>query len=330
MLTGAWTTQAIAVAAELRLADHLAAGVGSTEHLATLTETDHDSLYRLLRFLASIGILSISDDTVSLTPLGDLLRTDAPHSMQPLALMYGGPFYSSFGSLLHTVRTGQESFQHVFGQHHFDYFAAHPPLAALFDRAMASSGSVFAAIPGLLDTSRARTIVDIAGGNGALLSHILAAHPHLHGILLERPHAIEAAHTVLAPYLDRCSLVVGDFTTGLPPAADLYILSRILHDWDDHQSAAILKLCAESMPPHATLLIIERLLPSDGAPSLAVPWDLHMMTNVGGRERTLTHYRALLADANLTLTTHHLLPLDFSLLLAHPSPTPGVSPVLTV
>lgn len=305
LMTGAWTTSAIAVAAELRLADHLDAGPLSADRLAALTDTDQDSLARLLQFLASIDIVRSSGDAYELTPLGGLLRSEAEGSMHPLAIMYGGPFYQSFGALLHTVRTGEEAFTHVFGKHHFDYFADHPPLAALFNRAMAASAALFAPVASLIDFSAAHTVVDIAGGNGALLTHILDAHPHLHGVLFERPHVLASAD--LGP---RCTPIPGDFTVTIPTGGDVYILSRVLHDWPDADCAAILKRIASTMPAHARLLIIERLLPSD----LAHPWDLHMMVNVGGRERTLAHYRTLLTDAGLTLTTTHDLPLDFTLL----------------
>lgn len=172
---------------------------------------------------------------------------------------------------------------------------------------MAVSATLFAPVASLADFAGARTVIDIAGGSGALLSHILDAHPHLHGVLFERSHALESARSLVGP---RCRLVEGDFTMGVPAGGDIYILSRILHDWPDPDCSAILKRCASAMPPHATLLIIERLLPS----ALAHPWDLHMMCNVGGRERTLDQYRTLLADAGFTLTATHDLPLDFTLL----------------
>jgi hypothetical protein len=115
---------------------------------------------------------------------------------------------------------------------------------------------------------------------------------------------------------DRCELVTGDFTAAIPAGGDMYLLSRVLHDWDDQQCLGILKRCAEAMPDHAELLIVERLLPEDDSPSLAVAWDLHMMCNVGGRERTATEYHELLADAGFELTTRHNLPLDVALLRA--------------
>lgn len=318
LMTGAWVTQAIAVAAELRLADHLARGT-TTEALARVTDTHHDSLRRLLRYLASLGVVRAVGDTFEPTELGQLLRTDVEQSLHPLALLYGGSFYESFGQLMHSVRTGREAFAHVFGTNLFDYIAERPELGELFNRAMASGASMFGRVAELVDFSSSRVVVDIAGGNGELLGHLLRAEPHLRGVLLERPHVIEAARTALADCLDRCELVAGDFTSGVPQSGDVYLLSRVLHDWDDQRCQAFLKRCAESMPKDAELLIVERLLPEDDTPSLAVAWDVHMLCNVGGRERTVGHYRQLLAEAGFTLTARHDLPLDVALLTARRS-----------
>jgi hypothetical protein len=306
LMTGAWQTQAIAVAAELRLADYLAYGV-STEDIAAATGTCHDSLVRLLRYLASLGV--VSGPGFELTELGELLRTDARHSLHSLALLYGGSFYESFGELIHSVRTGQESFAHVYGKHHFDYFAERPELG--FHRAMASSASIFGQVAEVFDFSRAQVVVDVAGGNGELLNHILDVRPHLRGVLFERPDVISSVRV-----RDRCELVAGDFTSGVPAGGDVYLLSRVLHDWDDQRCREILKRLAESMPPGADLLIVERLLPEDSSPSLAFAWDVHMLCNAGGRERTAVHYRELLAEAGFTVTARHELPLDFTLLRA--------------
>ena len=193
-MTGAWRTQAIAVAAELRLADHIAGQPQATvEQLASATATDPDSLGRLVRYLAGLGIVERSHASVRLTELGELLRTDASPSLHALAVLYGGPFYESFGGLAHSVRTGGAAFDRLFGQHHFEYFAERPQLAGLFDRAMASSASIFGRIADVVDLSAASVVVDVAGGNGELLAQILPAAPHLRGVLLERSHALEAA-----------------------------------------------------------------------------------------------------------------------------------------
>jgi NAD(P)-dependent dehydrogenase (short-subunit alcohol dehydrogenase family)/ubiquinone/menaquinone biosynthesis C-methylase UbiE len=323
LMTGAWRTQAIAVAAELRLADHVAGQPEATvEQLASATATDPDSLGRLVRYLASLGIVEYSHASVRLTELGELLRTDVSPSLHALAVLYGGPFYESFGGLVHSVRTGGAAFDREFGQHHFEYFAERPQLASLFDRAMASSASIFGRIADIVDLSAASVVVDVAGGNGELLAQILPAAPHLRGVLLERPHALEAARAKLqtAGCADRCQLVTGDFTTAVPSDGDVYILSRVLHDWDDQQCRLILQRCAEAMSPNAQLLILERLLPEDDSPSLAAAWDVHMLCNVGGRERTAGHYRRLLRESGFMLTGQHRLPLEFVVLQATPQP----------
>ncbi|MEU5042128.1 methyltransferase [Streptomyces griseorubiginosus] len=318
LMTGAWTTQAIAVAAELRLADHLDAhpGAGLTL-LAELTGCHADSLGRLLRHLAGLGLVAADPDgSYHLTELGEPLRTGATDSFQPLALLYGGPFYRSFGELAHSVRTGEEAFAKVFGEHHFPHFARHPELADLFDRAMAASAPMFAPVAGLVDLSAHRVVVDVAGGNGELLGRLLRAAPHLRGVLLERPHAVEAAEKAFAEagLADRCRFVAGDFTSEVPGGGDLYVLSRVLHDWDDERCLTILRRCARAMAPGSELLLIERLLPTDARLSLAVAWDLHMLCNVGGRERTEDHYRRLLDEAGLDFASCHELPLQAALL----------------
>jgi hypothetical protein len=323
LMTGAWTTQAIAVAAELGLADHLPgpgtpASPPAVAELAGRVGADPDALARLLRFLASAGLVVPAGDSYTLTALGEPLRRDARFSLRPLALIYGGSFYQSFAALAHAVRTGQQGFEHHFGQGHFDYFAQRPALAELFDSAMAASAPMFGPVPALIDFSGARVVADIAGGKGELLGRILRHAPHLRGVLFERPHVLQRARRHLADTgtADRCDLVAGDFTQSVPEGADIYILSRILHDWDDQQCAVILRRCAASMREGARLLIIERLLPTDGTPSLAVPWDLHMLCNVGGRERTARHYQQLLQAAGFALETVTPLPLDGNLLQA--------------
>ncbi|WP_412537904.1 methyltransferase [Longispora sp. K20-0274] len=318
LLTGAWTTQALAAAAELGVPDAMdtRADIG-VEDLARATGTHPDSLGRLLRYLAMLDVVAPGPGGFRLTELGALLRAGEPHSMRPLALMYAGPFYRSFAQLGHSVRTGRDAFEHTFGAHHFAYFARHPELADLFDRSMAASSRMFGPVPAHPVFDTARRVVDIAGGTGGLLGHVLTAHPHLTGVLLERPHVLARARDALAAAGcgERCSYVAGDFAD-VPDDGDVYVLARILHDWDDDRCREILRHCAAAMREDASLLIVERVLPADGAASLATAWDLHMLCNVGGRERTLAHYARLLEDTGLTLADHRPLPLGASLLHA--------------
>ncbi|MET9852619.1 methyltransferase [Streptomyces sp. NPDC006450] len=328
LLTGAWTTQALAAFARLRLPDAMDRAAATTAaELAGRTGTHPRGLATLLRYLAMLDVVAQDRDGFRLTALGRLLRADSPDTMRPLALMYGGPFYGSFAALDHTVRTGQPAFDHLFGENHFDHFARDPELADLFDRSMAAASRMFAPLPGHPAITAAaaapspRTVVDIAGGNGELLARILAAHPTLRGVLLERPHAVEAARRSLdaAGCGNRCDYRAGDFAD-TPPGGDVYVLSRILHDWDDDRCREILRHCARAMSEDADLLIVERLLPADDSPSLATAWDLHMACNVGGRERHASHYADLLADAGLQLRDSSPLPLEGHVLHARKAP----------
>ncbi|MCB5167657.1 methyltransferase [Streptomyces bambusae] len=335
LMTGAWTTQALAACAQLRLPEAMAAPAGGGEHptahgvdaLAHAVDADPQNLATLLRYLAMLGVVDQQPEGFRLTALGALLRADSPGSMRPLALMYGGAFYQSFALLAHAVRTGQTGFEQLFGENHFDYFARHPELAERFDQSMAASSRMFEPLPAHPVIAAAgagpgrRTVVDVAGGTGELLGRILAARPHLDGVLLERAHVVQAArrHLDAAGVGARCSYRVGDFAD-VPAGGDVYVLSRVLHDWDDDRCRDILRHCARAMPAHADLLIVERLLPADGSPSLATAWDLHMMCNVGGRERRASHYAGLLDQAGLHLVGHSPLPLDAHVLHARRTP----------
>ncbi|MCF3122097.1 methyltransferase [Streptomyces arenae] len=328
LCTGAWTTQALAAAVRLGLPDALptsAEDAADTLQLAARTGTDRDGLGRLLRYLASIDVVAAEGDRFRLGRLGSVLRSDAPYSMAPLAELYGGPFYASFGELDHAVRTGEEAFKCLFGKGHFAYFAERPELDALFRRTMAASAAMFGPVAAAVAASGARTVVDVGGCDGELLGQVLTAGPALRGVLLERAHVLAAARARLTDVgvADRCTLVAGDFTESIPPGGDIYLLSRILHDWDDDACLRILRRCAEAMPPTAELLLVERLLPQDGRPSLATAWDLHMLCNVGGRERTAEHYARLLAGAGLDPGSVVPLPLDAFLLRARKAAAPA-------
>jgi O-methyltransferase domain len=318
LLAGPFRAYAIYAAAKLGFADGLADGPKTSSELAEHVGADPDSVHRLLRLLAGLGIVTDGGgDGFSLTPRGELLQS-APGSMRDLAICYGEQFYRPLAELTHSVRTGEPAFPRVFGKPPFDYYAEHAEAARLFDGAMAAGSAFFAEIPRAYDFSRARTIVDVGGGDGALLAAILAAHPSAAGIVLDRPHVVEATRASLRRHglADRCEVVAGDFFASVPSGGDVYILSRILHDWEDEPSLALLSACRRAMTRDSELLIIERVIPDDGRPSLALEWDIHMLANTGGRERTEAEYHDLLGRAGFVPCALRPLPLDVSLLVA--------------
>jgi hypothetical protein len=303
-------SQAIHVAAVLGIADRLAGGPRSSDHLAAETDTDPRSLYRLLRALAAVGVLREEESRrFSLTEVGDGLRSDADAPIAGWAAMIGRPYYwQAWGALLHSVRTGENAFRHVHGTDPWTYRAAHPEEAAIFDRAMADlARRSHASVTQAYDFGRFGTVVDVGGGNGALLAALLPRYEGMRGVLLDLPHAVAAAESVFASagIADRCEAIAGDFFQSVPEGGDAYVLRAVLHDWEDPECIAILTNIRCAMGAAARVVIIERDLgPANVLPDAKLS-DLNMLVAPGGCERTIAEYGELLARAGLALEESH-------------------------
>jgi O-methyltransferase domain len=308
LTTGAWLTQAISTAARLGVADAIAAGASTTAEIAQEVGAHPPTLYRLLRALSDYDVFAERPgERFALTPMGQSLRSDGPHSLRRWAIWTGARFYrDAWSDLEQAVRTGEPSFARVHGADLFHYLEAHPGDAATFDGAMQDiAGNFLAGILAVYDFSGYSTVVDVGGGTGALLSAILHAAPATRGVLLDTPPVLAAAEPVLqsAGIADRCQSVPGDFFQQVPPGADLYILSNIIHDWDDDSASRILDICRAAMRPDSRLLIIELVLPDDARPSMGKLLDLEMLSvTPNGRQRTETQYTQLVARARLQVT----------------------------
>jgi RimJ/RimL family protein N-acetyltransferase len=307
LVNGYQVSQAIHVAATLGIADLLADGPRTSDDLAAATATHPRSLYRLLRALASVGVFHEEDGRrFALTPLGDCLRSDAPEPVGGWAAFVGRPSNrQAWGALLDSVRTGENAFRAVHGVGVWEYRVHHPEESAIFDRAMADlTRLVDRALVDAYDFSRFDTLVDVGGGNGALLGAILARHPALHGVLFDQPHVVAAAAAKreAAGVADRCRIVGGSFFETVPEDGDAYILKAIVHDWEDEEAAAILRVCRSAMPADGVLLVIERTLGAPNEDPDAKLMDLNMLVAPGGQERTVEEFGELLAGAGLRLT----------------------------
>ena len=301
LLGGFRISQALYAAAALGVADHLVAGPESAEVLAGRTGAHGPSLRRLLRTLASVGVFTEPEPGVfALNPLGRLLASGQPGSMRDVVLMFMETHYAPFGDLLETIRTGRPAAERFYGQPFFGWLSQHPGQASRFTAAMASltggfKGAAIAALP--LDGTA--TIVDVGGADGTVLAAILAAHPHLRGVLFDLPHVIGGAPAVLAGQGvgDRAECVGGDFLEGVPPGGDAYLASLVLHDWPGQQARRILDNIAAAGGSGARLLLIEFVVPPGDAPHMAKISDLNMLAMMGGQERTEAEWRELLTDA---------------------------------
>jgi hypothetical protein len=307
MTNGYWTTQIIYVAAKLGIADLLTHGPQDVDTLARATQTHAPSLGRLMRALGGLGVFRENEQhQYELTTLGRCLVSRSPGALRARAILNGEEWYQSWGGLLDSLRTGKSPFQNLFGKPFFEYLAGRADTAATFNEAMASSTEVAAAaVVKAYDFAGCRTIVDVGGGTGVFLGVILRANSQARGILFDRPNVAAAAREPLADagIAGRCEVVGGDFLEAVPSGGDVYILSWIIHDWDDDRSIAILGNCRRAMTSDARLLLIEQVVPTGNQPSLSKLYDVHMLVLYsGGRERTLHEYRSLLAAADLRLT----------------------------
>jgi hypothetical protein len=301
MICGYWVTQAVHATVQLSLPDLIASGIRQIDALAEATQTHPVALSRLLRGLESLGLVAASPNGwFFLTPYGECLRSDVPNSVRNLALLAGAEHYRIWGEMMYSVRTGAPAVEVALGKPLWPYLDEHPQAATRFNNAMGDlARNVHLAAIEACDFSQVRSVVDVGGGTGALLAHVLTAYPHITGILFDLPRVVARAEPLLAAagVLQRCELVGGDlFDCGLPSGRDLYLMSLVLHDFDDDDAVKILSRVREATPGNGALVILEQVVPPDGRPHMSKLVDLNMLVISGGRERTKREF-AFLLDA---------------------------------
>ena len=301
LIMGFRSTQLVRTAAELGLADHLADGPKTAADLAPLLKADPAALHRLMRALASLGLLSeIGGRAFAATVLSDCLRIGVAGSLRDMARIYGADWvWRAYAQLPWSVATGKAGFEAAHGQPLFAFLNEHADASEVFHAAMAAfSGQEAAAILAAYDFASAGRVVDVGGGNGALLAAIAKAYPDLSGILFDQVATAEAAHRTLvaAGVADRVAVSSGDFFESVPRGGDLYLLKSVIHDWDDAGTIRILGSCRRAMADGARLLVIERVVPEGSEPAEAKLFDINMLVMTGGCERTEAEHAALLAQ----------------------------------
>ena len=307
MSMGAWVSRIVYLAAELKIADLLAPGPKTAEELAGPTGTAAGPLYRFLRGLSNLGILTESPDRrFGLTPLGEALKTGAPGSARASILTIASDWWiDGWGELGYSVRTGKSGFEKALGMPVFEYLAKQPEKASLFSETMIGvHGEEPAAIAAGYDFSGIATLADIGGATGHLLATVLAKNPGMRGLLFDLPHVVADAPALLAGrgMSGRVKIEEGSFFERIPEGADAYLLSHVIHDWSEPQCLTILGHCRRAMRPDARLLIVEMVLPSGDEPHPGKMLDLMMLVGPGGQERTAPEYAALLEKAGFRLT----------------------------
>lgn len=303
------TPMAVRVAATLRIADHIAGGVRTAPELAKAANVDAETLDRLLRHLATLGVLSRDDvGRYALTELGSGLRDDHPLGMRAFLDIDGGVGRAelSFAQLLHSVRTGEAAFPAQFGRDFWDALSLDAERSAAYAAEMGADVTAWApAILSAYDWGSLDHVVDVGGGNGSLLVALLTAHPALRGTVVDLPATAESARKTFAAagLTDRTDVAAGSFFDPLPSGFAAYLLTAIIHDWGDEPARAILRRCAVAAGEDGRVFVIEKIGTDGVAPNTEM--DLRLLAFMGGRERDLGELTALIESSGCRVAAVH-------------------------
>jgi hypothetical protein len=306
MGTAYWASKLLLAAAQLQLADHLSAGARSADDLAKQLGLHAGAAYRFLRSVAGLGILTeVATGRFALTPLGEAMKKDAPGSAYATIMTLTGNIGGkAWDQLMYSLQTGKIAGDKVHGKPLFDYLAEHPDEASLFSETMVGfHGMEPPAVAASYDFDRFGSIVDVGGATGNMLIHILQKYSVPRGVLYDLPNVVTDAPAFLESHgmAERVSIESGNFFDAVPKGHDAYILSHIIHDWDEDRCRQILRNCRDAVNADGRVLIVEMVLPESDAPHLGKMLDMMMLVATGGQERTPSEYAALLEPAGLEL-----------------------------
>ncbi|HWC16119.1 MAG TPA: methyltransferase [Terriglobales bacterium] len=306
MASAYWVSQAIYATAKLGIADVVNDGCKSVDEIANAVEADADALRRLLRVLSMLNVCRITkSEQVELTALGRALQSGVSGSLRAMVLTLGGLHYRAWGNLFESVQSGDPGFWSAFGSPMFDFLEGDSKSGEIFNLAMTDFSALVAhALLVSYDFSGIKSLVDVGGGCGKLLTSILELYPSLQGVILDLPGVIDAACERIRshPCRDRCAAISGNFFESILRGGDLYLLSGVIHDWNDEAAETILRNCRNSMRPQGKVLAVECIVPEGDEPSFTKLLDLNMMVMTGGRERTEREFRKLFGSSGLSIT----------------------------
>ncbi|MGC2817736.1 MAG: methyltransferase [Candidatus Acidiferrum sp.] len=298
---------AVYSAASLGIPDLLKDGPRPITVLTAACGANEGALYRVLRALASVGVFNeISPRVFALTPMSELLRSDSEGSLRAMVLWMGNKMhFDTYSEMVHAIKTGETVTEKVYGASCFAYMEKNKDVSDVFNAAMTTfSRTLTPRVLEVYDFSwlDGKTLVDIGGGQGMLLTSILKQHPRVHGVVFDLGHVLDGAEARIkeAGLSSRCTTCGGDFFVSVP-AADAYIMKHIIHDWNDERAISILKNCHRAGKGKARVILVESVLAPGNEPHFAKWVDLEMLMLPGGRERTAEEFGALFEKAGMRL-----------------------------
>jgi O-methyltransferase domain len=303
LLFGKQIAYSLAAVARLGVADHMSDDFTSVDEIAKKVTANPAALFRVMRMLAGVGVFEeASGQRFALTPVGELLKSDAPGSLRYPAMFFGDAWSTrAYQYIADCIRTGGDAVTQAYGKHAFDFLAERPDQAATFHRAMSSFSVIDSkAILEAYDFSGIRRLADVGGGHGTLLAAILQRYPEMEGVLYDLPEVVEGAN--LTGYGDRVRVESGSFFERVPSGCDAYLMKHIIHDWSDEHCRTILSLMRQQLPAEGRVLVCEMIVPTDSSPAPAKMLDIEMLVmTVGGKERTVEEFGNLFTSAGLHL-----------------------------
>jgi len=316
--------QSLYAAAKLGIADLLNAGLGTASSLAAHLKVNEQALLRLMRFLASQSVFEETGaGAFANNDVSHYLRSGVGGSLRSFVIMRGSNmFFAPFGEILYCVETGKSAREKLYGKNGFEQLRDDPEMAVIFDDAMSNlSEWIGPAIASAYDFGAWESLMDVGGGNGALLAAILEAHPALHGVLADLPSVIDRAERrgyLRGELKGRCKLQTCDFFQEVPAGCRAYVMKNVIHDWDDEHAHRILVNCRQAVPDNGALLLAQWAIPDANLASPGRFADIAMMVFTGGQERDIDEHRALLASARFSLSRVFHVPGDFTIIEALP------------
>jgi O-methyltransferase domain len=305
LLMGQFAAQCVHAVAVLGVADLLIDSQATGEALAAATGCHVASLQRVLRVLIRFGLFTeTTPGLFQLTQMGATLRSDAPDSLRDAAIfLMSPPIWASCGSLLDTLCSGEPAFVGLHDATFYEYLAEHPKIAAVFNRFMTTQSNLHnAAVVDAYDFSDIQTLVDVGGGQGAMLAAVLRRYPAMKGILFDLPDVAASGRLAMSGFADRCEVSAGDMLKSVPAGGDAYIIKRVMMDRRDEEARGILRNCASAMTRGGKIIIVDPMLPSSAEPHPNWLTDMIGLCVTGGLGRTEQEFRDLFDAAGLTIT----------------------------